>query len=122
VPLTLNKQIITLLSQLGVPDTSFFGLLNDEIKPFIFGLIEPSTARKTISELSPKYSNICLLGLDLTEHNFARQIIITKLLEKLGENRLIINLPSYLYLTMHENMDPEMRFSLHNLPEFSTLK
>jgi hypothetical protein len=85
VPLMLNKQIATLLSRLGVPQTAFFGLLNDELKPFIFALILPSAAGKTITEFSTKYRNICHYCPDLSDDNFAREIIITKLIIKLGE-------------------------------------
>ena len=86
VDLALNKQIVTLLSQLGVSDSSFFGLMNDEIKPLLFSLIEPSSACKTLMNRYPRFRQIKIdcYPQDLTESNVVRGVIFAELKDKLG--------------------------------------
>jgi len=89
-PLFLNNQITTLLSQLGLPDSTFFALYNDEIKELIFAFFEPDKALKVIESQHEHLSKILCTCPHLLKEPFVVDLLKDLFNEKLGKFLLII--------------------------------
>jgi len=79
----LNNQITTLLSQLGLPDSAFFSLYNNEIQQLIFAFFEPAEALKAIESQHKHLANILNNRPDLLHEPFVVDILKELLTEKL---------------------------------------
>jgi len=75
---------VTLLSQLGLPDSAFFALYNDEIRPLIFAFFEPVQALKLIKSQHWHLLEILSNCPQLLNEPFAIDILKDMLMEKLG--------------------------------------
>jgi len=84
-PLYLNNQITTLLSQLGLPDSSFFTLYSNEIKPLIFAFFDPAEAKNAIKQ-SQHLNQLLDNCPDLMNEPFVIDILKELLREKIGEH------------------------------------
>jgi len=84
-PLFLNNQIVTLLSQLGLPDSAFFTLHNSEIRPLIFAFFEPVEAQRLITSQHNHLKEIVCNRPSLLNEPFLVDILKELLTEKLGK-------------------------------------
>jgi len=88
-PLFLNNQITTLLSQLGLPDSTFFALYNDEIKQLIFAFLEPAEALEVIKSQHKHLSKILCKCPHLLKEPFVVDLLKDLFNEKLGKYSLL---------------------------------
>ncbi|XP_033739419.1 uncharacterized protein LOC117326802 [Pecten maximus] len=85
--LYLNRQVITLMSGLGVPDTVFLSLQEKMLFNMADMLIRSSRALRALADVNIgiRYKDLMKAGISFTDEAFFRSVLMTIYKRKLGE-------------------------------------